>query len=56
VPACPSPDGVVDTTGCGDAFAAGYLAATLSGASVPDALTASCALAARVVGRVGARP
>ena len=31
-------------------------AATLSGASVPDALTAGCALAARVVGRVGARP
>jgi ribokinase len=56
VPACPSPDGVVDSTGAGDAFAAGYLAATLTGADVPDALAAGCALAARVVGRVGARP
>ena len=56
VPACPCPGGVVDSTGAGDAFAAGYLAATLSGALVPDALTAGCALAARVVAQVGARP
>jgi len=56
VPQCPCPDGVVDSTGAGDAFAAGYLAASLRGAAVPDALAAGCALAARVVARVGARP
>jgi sugar/nucleoside kinase (ribokinase family) len=56
VPQCPCPDGVVDSTGAGDAFAAGYLAATFGGAGVPEALAAGCALAARVVSRVGARP
>jgi ribokinase len=56
VAAGPCPGGVVDSTGAGDAFAAGYLAATLSGVGVPDALAAGCALAARVAGRVGARP
>jgi sugar/nucleoside kinase (ribokinase family) len=56
VAACPCPGGVVDSTGAGDAFAAGYLAATLSGSPVPAALAAGCALAARVAARVGARP
>jgi sugar/nucleoside kinase (ribokinase family) len=56
VPQCPCLDGVVDSTGAGDAFAAGYLAAALRGRPVPEALAAGCALAARVVARVGARP
>jgi sugar/nucleoside kinase (ribokinase family) len=56
VAACACPGGVVDSTGAGDAFAAGYLAATLCGSGVPEALAAGCRLGARVVGRVGARP
>jgi sugar/nucleoside kinase (ribokinase family) len=47
---------VVDTTGAGDAFAAGWLAARRDGADAGEALEAACALGARAVGRVGARP
>jgi len=47
---------VVDTTGAGDALAAGYLAATVAGADVDVALAAGVALAARAVSRLGARP
>jgi sugar/nucleoside kinase (ribokinase family) len=47
---------VVDTTGAGDAFAAGWLAARRSGADPHAALTAACALGARAVARPGARP
>ncbi|HYI20160.1 MAG TPA: carbohydrate kinase family protein [Solirubrobacteraceae bacterium] len=44
-----------DTTGAGDAFAAGLLAARLGGAAPAEALAAGCALAAGAVARNGAR-
>jgi len=47
---------VVDSTGAGDAFAAGVLAARRAGTAIGAALTAGHALAARVVVRPGARP
>jgi sugar/nucleoside kinase (ribokinase family) len=46
---------VADTTGAGDAFAAGLLAARLAGAAPADALGAACALAAEAVAREGGR-
>lgn len=54
VPAVPAE--VVDPTGAGDAFAAGYLAARLAGAPVEDALRAGAVQGAAAVSRVGARP
>jgi sugar/nucleoside kinase (ribokinase family) len=54
VPAVPVE--VVDTTGAGDAFAAGLLTARLRGAGRREALEAGCAAAARAVAQVGARP
>jgi len=50
------PAEVVDTTGAGDAFAAGLLAARAAGAEPAEQLAAGCALAARAVGVRGARP
>jgi sugar/nucleoside kinase (ribokinase family) len=47
---------VVDATGAGDAFAAGWLAAWRDGADPAAALRAGCALGARAVSRAGARP
>ena len=47
---------VEDSTGAGDAFAAGFLAARVAGASTAEALAAGCRLAARAVSTAGARP
>jgi sugar/nucleoside kinase (ribokinase family) len=46
----------VDSTGAGDAFAAGLLAARRLGATPIEALQGGCALAARAVETPGARP
>jgi ribokinase len=67
VPAAKPPDGAraigaldpaapLDTTGAGDAFAAGLLAARFRGAAPAEALAAGCALAAQAVVTSGARP
>jgi sugar/nucleoside kinase (ribokinase family) len=53
VAAVPVPE--ADTTGAGDAFAAGLLAARAAGADPREQLRAGCALAARAVARAGAR-
>lgn len=45
-----------DSTGAGDAFAAGWLHARLAGAEVEEALRAANALGARAAARPGARP
>jgi sugar/nucleoside kinase (ribokinase family) len=47
---------VVDTTGAGDAFAAGFLSARLDGAGRREALEAGCRVAGHAVAQVGARP
>jgi ribokinase len=48
--------GVTDTTGAGDAFDAGLIAARARGAEPAEALVAACELAARAVTTPGARP
>jgi sugar/nucleoside kinase (ribokinase family) len=47
---------VVDSTGAGDAFAAGLLSARVAGISTAEALAAGCRLAGRAVSQAGARP
>jgi sugar/nucleoside kinase (ribokinase family) len=47
---------VVDTTGAGDLFAAGFLAGHVQGRSVPDCLTIGAVAAAEVISHYGARP
>jgi len=54
VPAGPAP--VIDTTGAGDAFAAGFLSAWQIAGPPDEALRAGSRLAAACVAQVGARP
>ncbi|RPF39972.1 sugar/nucleoside kinase (ribokinase family) [Streptomyces sp. Ag109_G2-6] len=50
------PADAVDTTGAGDAFTGGFLAARLSGATPPTAARAGCHTAAQAITRLGGRP
>lgn len=49
-------DTVVDTTGAGDLFAAGFLAGQAEGRSVEDSLTMGAICAAEIISHYGARP
>jgi len=50
------PTSIVDPTGAGDAFTAGFLAGLVSSGDALDAARAGVALASRAVSSVGARP
>jgi fructoselysine 6-kinase len=54
--AAAEPVAATDTTGAGDSYIAGFLTARLTGATVPDAMRAGHALAARTCGHPGGFP
>jgi sugar/nucleoside kinase (ribokinase family) len=47
---------VIDSTGAGDMFAGGFMAAMVDGRSLPDCARVGCLSAAEVIGHYGARP
>ena len=47
---------VLDTTGAGDLFAGGFMAALVEGRSLPDCARVGCIAAAEVISHYGARP
>lgn len=47
---------VVDTTGAGDMFAGGFMAAMAEGRALPDCARVGCIAAAEVISHYGARP
>ena len=47
---------VVDTTGAGDLFAAGFLHGYVNGRPIPECLTMGAVCAAEIIGHYGARP
>ncbi|RAY10970.1 sugar kinase [Actinomadura craniellae] len=49
-------DKIIDGTGAGDAFVAGFLAPWLDGKPPAEALSAGCRLAATAMAHIGARP
>ena len=49
-------DTVIDTTGAGDLFAAGFLAGQVQGRSLTDSLTMGAIAAAEIISHYGARP
>lgn len=49
-------EAVIDTTGAGDLFAAGFLAGEAQGCSLQDSLTIGAVCAAEVISHVGPRP
>lgn len=49
-------DAVIDTTGAGDLFAAGFLTGQAQGRSVPESLTMGAICAAEIISHYGARP
>ncbi len=55
VPAAPA-DKIVDTTGAGDLFAAGFLVARAKGLPVERCLSVGAIAAAEIIGHFGARP
>ena len=55
VPACPI-DKLVDTTGAGDLYAAGFLSGLARGASLPDCARLGALAASEIIQHYGARP
>ncbi|NUR88707.1 MAG: sugar kinase [Nonomuraea sp.] len=49
-------DRIIDGTGAGDAFCAGYLPSWLEGKPPAESLAAGCSLAAKAIAHLGARP
>ncbi len=47
---------IVDSTGAGDMFAGGFMAAMVEGRSLPDCARVGCITAAEVISHYGARP